>query len=221
MDILENQLIRAVLMKDNNKTIKLADQIFSTITKTSSSFAFFKSYLIQFNGIFYWNTIKNIKDSKYVNDILNERNSFLLKMTNSEDIESLKKVFDEMLFFYTASQNKIIYNCTNPLIKTVLIYIYNNSHEKITLELLASKFHISKSYLSNLISKHVKVTLPNILLDFRMEKAVSLLLESNLSINEISHLTGFDSTSYFCHQFKAKYDQTPKQFRSNSSEFMI
>lgn len=217
MDILENQLIRAVLMKDRDKTKELSESIFNKIAEDHTSFDFFKNYLIQFNGIFYWNTIKNIKDIEYTNTILHERNVFLLKISESEDIKSLKAIFFEMLDFYTASQNKLIYNCSNPLIKTILIFIYNNCGKKITLEILSNKFHISKSYLSNLISKHVGHSLPTILLNFRLEKAILLLLDSNLSINEISHLVGFDSTSYFCHQFKSEYGITPKQFRSEGN----
>lgn len=80
MDILENQLIRAVLMKDRDKTKELSESIFNKIAEDHTSFDFFKNYLIQFNGIFYWNTIKNIKDIEYTNTILHERNSFLLKI---------------------------------------------------------------------------------------------------------------------------------------------
>ena len=215
MEILENKLIYAVLTKDRTKIMELSEEIFDNIYNNGHSFEYFKNYLIQFNGIFYWNTVKNISDLSYIQTILNERNNFLIKIQNSNNKEILKEIFQEMLDYYTASQNKIIYNCSNPLIKSILIYIYNNSNSKITLDLLSSKFHISKSYLSNLISKYAYTSLPSILLDFRMEKAMSLLVDSNLSINEISCLSGFESTSYFCHQFKSKFNITPKQFRMN------
>ncbi|MDL2310426.1 helix-turn-helix transcriptional regulator [Peptostreptococcaceae bacterium OttesenSCG-928-C18] len=214
MEILENQLIRAVLEKDRLKANELSKSILKNISDKSSSFVYFKSYLTQFNGIFYWNTIKNVKDFEFTNSILEKRNSFILDILNSSNIKSLQEVFEKMIDFYTASQNDLIYNCKNNLVKTMLIYIYNNSSQKISLQLLSDNFHLSKSYVSNLISKHVNKSLPEILLSFRMEKAKSLLIDSNLPINEISKMSGFDSTSYFCCQFKNIFDMTPKQFRA-------
>ena len=217
MEILENKLIYAVLTKDRSKIQEISDQIFTSIYSEGHSFEYFKTYIIQFNGIFYWNTVKNIEDTDYIQTILNERNNYLIKIQNCHSKSELKRIFEEMLDYYTASQNQIIYNCSNQLIKSILIYIYNNSNKKITLDLLSNKFHISKSYLSNLISKHASTSLPSIILDFRMEKAMALLMDSNLSINEISYLSGFESTSYFCHQFKSKYNITPKQYRVNGN----
>ncbi|WP_099202979.1 helix-turn-helix transcriptional regulator [Miniphocaeibacter massiliensis] len=216
MEILENQLIRAVLIKDRDKARTLSESIVRYISENSASFEYFKSYLVQFNGIFYWNTIKNITDFEFTNSILKERNNFLLNILNTFDMNSLNKVFERMIDFYTASQNELIYNCKNSLVKTMLIYIYNNCNQKISLDLLACTFHLSKSYVSNLISRHVSISLPIILLNFRMEKAKTLLIDSNLPINEISKLSGFDSTSYFCHQFKNVHNLTPKQFRAKN-----
>lgn len=217
MDTYENKLIRSVILKDREKTKEYSKLIFQNITETSVSFDYFKTYLAQFNGIFYWNLIKNIQDEEYFEEILNKRNYFSQQIVKAQNISELELNFSKMLDYYTASQNNIIFNCKNPLIKNILIYIYNNSNEKITLELLSTKFHISKSYLSNLISSNVGISLPMIILEFRMEKAVNLLLETNYSINEISLLSGFDSTSYFCHQFKNKFKLTPKQFRNENN----
>ena len=214
MEILENQLIRAVLLKDRIKANVLLNSILSHMSDESSSFEYFKSYIIQFNGIFYWNSIKNIKDFEFTNSILEERNKFILQILNSSSIKSLEIIFEDMIDFYTASQNELIYNCKNNLVKTMLIYVYNNCDKKISLQLLATNFHLSKSYVSNLISKHANTSLPLILLNFRMEKAKNLLIDSNLPINEISKSSGFDSTSYFCCQFKNIFKMTPKQFRA-------
>lgn len=217
MNTYENKLIRSVFLKDREKTKEYSKLIFQNISEKNISFEYFKTYLAQFNGIFYWNSIKNIQDKAYFEEILDKRNFFSSQIVKAETISELESNFSNMIDYYSASQNNLIFNCKNPLIKNILIYIYNNSSDKITLDLLSNKFHISKSYLSNLISSNVKISLPLILLEFRMEKAVNLLLETNYSINEISSLSGFESTSYFCHKFKEKFEMTPKQFRNENN----
>lgn len=50
-------------------------------------------------------------------------------------------------------------------------------------------------------------------LNLRLGKAKELLINTNLSINEISFKTGFDSVFYFSKLFKKKNDVSPKFYR--------
>ena len=48
----------------------------------------------------------------------------------------------------------------------------------------------------------------------RLNKAKSLLQETNLNISEIAYEVGYASPGYFSTSFKNKYGTSPKQFRS-------
>ena len=50
----------------------------------------------------------------------------------------------------------------------------------------------------------------------RLDKAVSLLRETSLSIAEVSAAVGFTDQSYFDRLFRARYQCTPKAFRSGA-----
>ena len=50
----------------------------------------------------------------------------------------------------------------------------------------------------------------------RIEKAISLLTNTNLNINEISSEVGFTYPRYFSSTFKQMKGMTPKQFREEN-----
>ena len=52
--------------------------------------------------------------------------------------------------------------------------------------------------------------------NYRMNLAVSLLMNTNLRIFEIAQRAGYRSTPYFCTVFKNKYYMTPSEFRERN-----
>ena len=47
----------------------------------------------------------------------------------------------------------------------------------------------------------------------RFQKAVVLLMETDLPVEEIAANVGYENMSYFYRQFKARYGMTPRQYR--------
>ncbi|WP_142391208.1 helix-turn-helix transcriptional regulator, partial [Mammaliicoccus sciuri] len=73
--------------------------------------------------------------------------------------------------------------------------------------------HMSKPATVRLVSKYVHQTAFQYIINYRLEKSVSLLNKhTDKSITDISYACGFSTTSYFIQKFKERYGQTPKQF---------
>nr|WP_274613540.1 helix-turn-helix domain-containing protein [Vibrio diabolicus] len=53
----------------------------------------------------------------------------------------------------------------------------------------------------------------NYYLQLRLERAQHLLLQTMLSITQISTACGFSSTSYFARCYKKRYEKTPREER--------
>ncbi|MFR9275347.1 helix-turn-helix transcriptional regulator [Finegoldia magna] len=213
MFILESKLIKAVQIKSNEESHELADKILKNWEETETNIRSRKNTIIQLLGIFCWNQVKNISDPESLKYNEIEKNKLLNKL-DSDDSENLNEIFHEIVEYYTTNQNIFTKGCENPLIKRTLDYIYNNSEQKISLDILSDHLHISKSYLSTLICQNTGTTLPNILATFRIEKSLLLLTYTDKSISEISKELGFQSDSYFCQQFKNIKQITPKKFRT-------
>ncbi len=78
----------------------------------------------------------------------------------------------------------------------------------------AAQLSISKSSLQRKIKASTNLNPSEFIRDFRLRKAVELIKQGDLNIDEIAILVGFNSTSYFIRTFKTKYGKTPKAYMS-------
>lgn len=84
---------------------------------------------------------------------------------------------------------------------------------------LAERLGLSSNYLREIFRESVGVTLSNYINEFRCEKAGEMLLETNLSIAEISEKIGLSNQNYFFTLFKKFKGLTPQQYRNKGKGF--
>lgn len=92
-------------------------------------------------------------------------------------------------------------------------YLMANISQQISLEDINDIEFISKPYLSKEFSRLLNRNFKEILSYYRVIHASKLLLETNLSVFEISIESGFSGTRYFYQYFKKFLDMTPNDFR--------
>lgn len=100
----------------------------------------------------------------------------------------------------------------NPHIREALVYIGEHIYEKISLDVLAQKLSLNKSYLCKLFKKDTGMTLTDYIYDQKIKQAKRLLLEKTYSLSEIGTFLGFPSQSYFIKIFKRVTGTTPSQW---------
>ena len=98
------------------------------------------------------------------------------------------------------------------LVQSALHYI-DTSYSSATLSKVAEDFHVSISFASRLIREKTGFTFQQHLMKKRFQKAVILLLETDLSIEEIIPRVGYENVSYFFREFKKRYGTTPRKYR--------
>ena len=82
-----------------------------------------------------------------------------------------------------------------------------------TVALMAEKLHISPRYLTDLLKEETGKTALELIHLFLIGEAKNLLAEGNLNVSEISHLLGFENTTYFSRLFKKEVGTSPNQFK--------
>ena len=102
---------------------------------------------------------------------------------------------------------------TNKLIGAVCEYIHNNFSEKLTLKELATKCNLSESRFSHLFTEIFGKSPKKYIMNVRMENAKELLLDSDMSVLEISSAVGIDDQNYFSRIFKKHCGMSPSEFR--------
>ena len=55
------------------------------------------------------------------------------------------------------------------------------------------------------------------IIDQRLEKAASLLLESNLNVSQVAAFVGYSKPSNFAAAFKKKYGVIPKNYKTENT----
>lgn len=103
-------------------------------------------------------------------------------------------------------------NYLDVILQTTLDYI-DTSYKTANLTKLAEDFHQSLSVLSKLIKQSTGFTFQELLQKKRFQKAVELLMKTDLAVDEISFEVGYENKSYFYRQFKERYGMTPRQYR--------
>lgn len=86
------------------------------------------------------------------------------------------------------------------------------SEENFSVESLSEILGMSRSNLQRKLKSICGVTPGDYLRDYRLKKACKILLETDLRINEVAFMVGFNSASYFTKAFIKSYGMSPKEF---------
>ncbi|RUS46105.1 response regulator [Cohnella sp. AR92] len=100
------------------------------------------------------------------------------------------------------------------LLNKIYEYVNENYSNDISLADLAEQLHMNYSYLSTYFKQRTNENLTAYINRVRIEKAKELLPVSNLTISQISRLTGFSEHNYFSKVFKKMTGMTPVEFRN-------
>jgi len=115
-----------------------------------------------------------------------------------------------IIFFHYGSQN--IDSVIVDRLNTINAYFMNHLQETITLDQLAEVTDLSPGYVSEMMRKY-SIGFQGMLMYLRANASERYLLETDLTITEISELCGFSDPKYYYASFKRWYLCTPRQFR--------
>ena len=94
-----------------------------------------------------------------------------------------------------------------------IAHIETHYAEKISLEELAEKSHLSKRHFLRIFHDCVGRSPIDHLMHVRIQKATELLRHTNRTITDIAFDCGFSDSNYFTRCFRKTLDQTPKVYR--------
>lgn len=151
--------------------------------------------------------VNNVRIMRAVQRIVNEMN---LK----------SKYYQYLVVMYYAELLILIYRymdesylpiCTNESLKKAISYIRMNYQNEISISNVASHTGIGERYLRKLFSQHLNLSPLDYLNQIRINKAIELLKNTEMSIKEICFICGFKSPQYFSRVFKQQMGITPRE----------
>ncbi|WP_135550329.1 response regulator transcription factor [Paenibacillus cymbidii] len=85
--------------------------------------------------------------------------------------------------------------------------------EDLTLQMIAERLNVNYSYLSRIIKKETEKNFKDFLLDYRIEEAKRILIQTDLKSYEVAYAVGFKDANHFSEIFKKNVGKSPGQYR--------
>lgn len=105
--------------------------------------------------------------------------------------------------------------------KHAMEYIEQHYREKIKINELAEYIGVNRSYLTNMFKKTMGCSPQEYLVQFRMEKAKSLLKSTDMPINAVAAAVGYSDQLAFSKMFRLYTKLSPKAFRQTKEELIV
>lgn len=81
---------------------------------------------------------------------------------------------------------------------------------------LAITFQLSPSYLRRLFKRQTGVSLRELLIEQKLQRAAKLLANGHMSVKEIAYTVGYEHSSSFVRAFERRFTQAPTCYRKQS-----
>ncbi len=133
-----------------------------------------------------------------------------------EDTQSILKPLTLTLLMEVAREYKKTQTKTELSLAEQLVVYIGENFDHVTLNELSRHFSYHPNYLSSLLSKEIGKSFSEILLEQRMQRAVSLLHGTKLPISEITTMLGYTNTSNFYKAFREYYHMSPRDYIANN-----
>ena len=146
-------------------------------------------------------------------------NSIESEYNNKDEFtdELIKNYITTLLIKLSRTTEKSRFEVKAPsFIQKITEYITENYSTEITLDALADRFSVSKSHLSRQFKATTGFGLNEYITIVRIRNAERLILNTDLSMTEISTICGFNDSNYFSSVFKKLKGVPPLKFKGNN-----
>jgi AraC-like DNA-binding protein len=154
----------------------------------------------------------------------------LLKLPQKQGFESVLELFTILHQLSTSKNYRLLAsnnnlhkiktnNYGNSRLEAVMEYLNNHFHQPINLADIANIAAMTEVSFSRFFKNRTGQTFIDTLNEIRIGHAARLLIETNLSINEIADKCGYNNMSNFNRAFKKRKQCTPKEFRETYTDF--
>lgn len=120
----------------------------------------------------------------------------------------------QLLRWHEEDIESILTKAASSISMTRIMNYLNQNADHITMQEAAEHFGFSPSRFSTLLKEGTGQTFTQIIKDIRMTRASQSLRETDLSVNAVSDLVGYESPEHFMRTFKKVYGVTPSQYRA-------
>jgi AraC-like DNA-binding protein/ligand-binding sensor protein len=215
----ERMLLASLRRGDNEAGRKILGELLDIIFTTSpGNFEFFKLRALEL-VVLLSRAVANPENAAY-DSVLETNNRYLKRIDDSRSIreltENLHIIVDRMggkIFSFQGIRHA-------SALRKAERYIWENYTRKLSLHEIAEASGLSAPYFSTIFKEEMGENLSNYLNRLRVEKAATMLVETELTLNEIAGACGFEDQSWFSKIFKSFTGLSPGKYREKGGNYI-
>lgn len=139
------------------------------------------------------------------------------------DLASIRAMYEQSMRtfqegLHDSTINRTMNEFVHRIIRNAMSHIqYEYANRELSLSMLANRLDVTPNYLSALFTSETGLSFTRHLTQIRMERAKTLLRETNLKIYQICHNIGYSDQAYFSRLFKSLEGVSPYDYRIRAS----
>lgn len=139
----------------------------------------------------------------------------LLQMNLDYKTKYANSYFCFRLLEHLENINPVIQKSTE-LTDKIISHINNHIEEDLQIKTIAQTFHYSEKHIRSLFNNTLHISPKQYVIKVKLENICHLLLNSDLSLQELAEKYCFASVSHLVNSFKKEYGVTPSTYRQRS-----
>ncbi|TRX71158.1 AraC family transcriptional regulator [Carboxylicivirga sp. M1479] len=160
----------------------------------------------------------------------NDIEGHLTEINNTTSTERIIAVFKllsllsqhkEIEFLSSSEYNQVVTAHQSDRLTVVHNYIAKHFKEKIKLETLAEKVHMTPQAFCTYFRNKTRKTVFTFINDLKIGYSCKLLIESDLNVDQIAIQSGYNNTTFFNRKFKEKLKVTPREYRKKFKSLLL
>ncbi len=163
---------------------------------------------------FYCNDPKSLGLPKLFTNNELDNNQYLFQELMTQQQLNNKLLCDIKLAELLTKISSLTNNRYPKLISEIIEYIRINAQKNLSVDVISAAFRYNNDYLSKLFKKSVGISLHSFINQTKVKLIKSHLLNTNLSVKELSRQCGFEDENNFVKFFKYHTQKTPTEYRS-------
>ena len=170
---------------------------------------------IEAAGVSYKNPVY-IPYTKENGDALKEEMLFLINRGNCSSMEQIGHLYlflDKLIRYSSTRRKQQGGKMSDFYAKEVISFIEENYSQNITVEDMAKRCKLDRSYFGKVFKSVIGQSPQEFLIQYRMAKAAEFLTTTSYPIGQIGIMVGYPNALHFSRAFKSVYQMSPREYR--------
>ncbi|MDO4312560.1 MAG: AraC family transcriptional regulator [Eubacteriales bacterium] len=152
-------------------------------------------------------------------EIIQEKMLTMVKSQNASSMEMIGNLYlflDSLIKYSSSARKTQGGNLSEFYVREAVMYIEHNYANNITVEEIARKCQLDRSYFGKVFKKVVGQSPQEFLIQYRMAKAADALIIGDESVGDIGASVGYPNLLHFSRAFKGVYGIPPSEYRKRN-----